>query len=380
MTFARAGNRTDFQASARYDAAPLEAAGSIEQQAQGLSIALDRFTAKPRGIALALAAPARLTVTDGTVQIGKTVINAGSGNVTVTGSAGQTLDIRADIAALPASLAATVAPTLAPAGSISGVVEVKGTSSAPDVTYQLDWRDAELAQTRTAGLAPLAISANGRFQNQTLSLDTRLSGGGGITLNGGGRLNLSGMGLDMRFQGSLPLAAANTVLGQQGLVAQGNANVNVNIQGTAATPAIAGSITTSGARVVDVRRNLAVEQITATINLRDNRAEITSLTGNFASGGRVSASGSIDILGQGMPADLSINLDKAVYVDGNTVTATADARLTLRGPLLAGPTLAGTVDLSRTSITLSERRPTSLSQLDIQHRNARKQSPSSCAP
>lgn len=371
VRFARAGDRTDFQAKAQYDAAPLEAAGSIEQQT-GLAIALDRFSAKPRGIALALAAPTRLTVTDGTVQIGKTVINAGSGNVTVSGSAGQTLDIRAEIAALPASLAAAVAPALAPAGSISGLVEVKGTSSAPDVTYQLDWRNAELAQTRTAGLAPLAISANGRFQNNTLSLDTRLSGGGGITLNGGGRLSVSGMGLDMRFQGSLPLAAANTILGRQGLVAQGNANVNVTIQGTAAAPTIAGSITTSGARVVDVRRNLAVEQIAATINLRDNRAQIASLTGNFASGGRVSASGSIDILGQGMPADLSINLDKAVYVDGNTVTATADARLTLRGPLLAGPTLAGTVDLSRTSITLSERRPTSLSQLDIQHRNAPK--------
>ncbi|WP_159951737.1 translocation/assembly module TamB domain-containing protein [Rhizobium sp. 18065] len=372
VTFARAGARTDFQARAQYDAAPLEAAGSMEQQPQGLAIALDRFSAKPRGIALALAAPARLTVTDGTVQIGKTVINAGSGNVTVTGSAGQTLAIRADIAALPASLAAAVAPAMAPAGTISGVVEVKGTSSAPDVTYQLDWRDAEVAQTRTAGLAPLAISANGRFQNNTLSLDTRLSGDGGITLNGGGRLGVSGMGLDMRFQGSLPLAAANTVLGQQGLVAQGNANVNVTLQGTATAPAIAGSITTSGARVVDVRRNLAVEQIAATINLRDNRAQIASLTGNFASGGRVSASGSIDILGQGMPADLTINLDKAVYVDGNTVTATADARLTLRGPLMAGPTLAGTVDLSRTSITLSERRPTSLSQLDIQHRNAPK--------
>lgn len=372
VTFSRAGSRTDFNAKAQYDAAPLEAAGSIEQQSQGLAIALDRFSARPRGIALALAAPTKLAVVDGTVQIGKTVINAGTGTVTVTGSAGATLDIRADIASLPASLAATFAPALAPAGTISGLVEAKGTSSAPDVTYQLDWRNAELAQTRAAGLVPLDIAANGRFQNQTLSLDTRLSGGGGIGLSGGGKLNVSGMGLDMRFEGSLPLAAANTILGRQGLVAQGNANVNVTIRGTASAPAIAGSITASGARVVDVRRNLAIEQIAATINLRDNRAQIASLTGNFASGGRVSASGSIDILGQGMPADLAINLDQAVYVDGNTVTATADARLTLRGPLLAGPTLAGTVDLSRTSITLSERRPTSLSQLDIQHRNAPK--------
>nr|MDH4441729.1 translocation/assembly module TamB domain-containing protein [Rhizobium sp.] len=72
----------------------------------------------------------------------------------------------------------------------------------------------------------------------------------------------------------------------------------------------------------------------------------------------------------GLPADLTIALDKAVYVDGNTVTSTADARLTLKGPLLAGPTLAGTVNLSRTSITISESKPTSLRELDIEHRNA----------
>ena len=76
------------------------------------------------------------------------------------------------------------------------------------------------------------------------------------------------------------------------------------------------------------------------------------------------------IVKPGLPADLTINLDQAVYVDGNTVTSTADGRLTLTGQLLNGPTLAGTVNLSRTSITLSESRPASLQALDIEHRNA----------
>ncbi len=180
----------------------------------------------------------------------------------------------------------------------------------------------------------------------------------------------NGPGLDIRVQGEVPLSAVNGQLAAQGLVAEGNASVNLTIGGSASAPQITGTISTGGARIVDVRRNLAIEQIATTINLTGTRAEIASLTGNLATGGRVSASGSIDITGPGLPADLRINLDQAVYVDGNTVTSTVNGQLTLTGALLNGPRLAGTIDLSRTSVTLSEGKPASLRELDIAHRNA----------
>lgn len=366
----RAGETTQFDLAARYDNAPATLRGSLSQTPVGMAVALESLEAAPRGIALTLAAPTTIRIDDGTVVIPATTIAAGSGRVTVSGDVGTRLNLRADITSLPASLANALAPQVAPEGSISGRVDVSGTTAAPVADYRLDWQGAAIAQSRAAGLAPFGLTANGRFENQRLTLDSRLSGSG-IGMTGTGAVSLAnGVGLDLRIQGDVPLSAANSQLAAQGLVAEGTARVNLTVGGNSAEPSITGTIATSGARVVDVRRNLAIEQIATTVNLTGNRAEIGNLTGNFATGGRVTASGSIDIRSAGLPADLTIALDKAVYVDGNTVTSTADARLTLKGPLLAGPTLAGTVNLSRTSITISESKPTSLRELDIEHRNA----------
>jgi translocation and assembly module TamB len=370
LDFTRAGSETEFDLSGQYDNAPVVLRGALSQNPDGLSVAIQQLRAAPRGIALALTNPTSVRIANGEVSIADTVISAGSGRVAVSGTVGETLDLTANIQALPASLAATLAPQLSPEGSISGTVTVGGSPSAPVADYRLDWQGAAIAQTRGAGLSPFGITANGRFENQTLTLESGINGGG-IGLTAGGNVSLqNGPGLDIRVQGEVPLSAANGQLAAQGLVAEGNASVNLTIGGTGAEPRITGTVSTSGARIVDVRRNLAIEQIATTVNLTGTRAEIGSLTGNLATGGRVSASGSIDIASPGLPADLTINLDQAVYVDGNTVTSTADGRLTLTGQLLNGPTLAGAINLSRTSITLSESRPASLQALDIEHRNA----------
>ncbi len=366
----RAGDATQFDLAARYDNAPVTLSGRLSQTSAGMMFGVDSLQAAPRGIPLALAAPTTIRIDNGTVVIPATTISAGSGRVTVSGDVGERLKLQADITDLPASLANALAPQIAPEGSISGRIDVSGTAAAPVADYRLDWQGAAIAQSRAAGLAPLGLTANGRFENQRLTLDSRVTGSG-IGISGTGTVSLTnGVGLDLRIQGDVPFSAINSQLAAQGLVAEGTARVNLTVSGNSAEPGITGTIATSGARVVDVRRNLAIEQIATTINLTGNRAEIGSLTGNFATGGRVTASGSIDIRAPGLPADLTIALDKAVYVDGNTVTSTADARLTLKGPLLAGPTLAGTVNLSRTSITISESKPTSLRELDIEHRNA----------
>lgn len=370
LEFTRSGSKTDFNLAGQYDDAPLVLRGALGQGSEGLSVAIEELRATPRGVALTLASPTSVRIVDGRVSIAETVITAGSGRVAVSGTVGEELDLTADIRSLPAALAAPFAPQLAPEGTISGTVSVGGSTSAPVADYRLDWQGAAIAQTRAAGLAPLGITANGRFENQNLTLESGISGGG-IGLSASGNVSLqNGPGLSIRVQGDVPLSAANGQLSAQGLVAEGSANVNLTIGGSADAPQITGTVSTSGARVVDVRRNLAIEQIATTINLTGTRAEIGSLTGNFASGGRIAVSGYIDIASPGLPADLTINLDQAVYVDGNTVTSTADGRLTLTGALLNGPTLAGTINLSRTSITLSQSRPASLQALDIEHRNA----------
>jgi translocation and assembly module TamB len=72
------------------------------------------------------------------------------------------------------------------------------------------------------------------------------------------------------------------------------------------------------------------------------------------------------------PANIDIKLDKAVYVDGTLVVATVDGTIGLRGPLTANPTLNGKLRLDKASITVPEKLPTSLREVDIRHVNAPK--------
>ncbi|WP_431322707.1 translocation/assembly module TamB domain-containing protein [Rhizobium sp. YTU87027] len=296
------------------------------------------------------------------------------GNFAIAGQNAQSLAVDANISNLPAGLANAFVPGLAAEGNISGSVKASGKLPLPAVDFDLDWRGAATSQTRSAGLSPLSIAASGRLKDDRLTIDTNLTGDSGLSLRGGGSVTVSGnRALDMRFSGNLPFAVLSTQLAAQGFVADGTANLNLQISGTAAAPAINGTVTTSGARFVDVRRNLAINNLTADIRFNGNEAVISRLAGQLASGGSVSVSGSIGIQpASNFPANIDVKLDRAVYVDGTLVVATVDGTLGLRGPLLANPTLNGRLRLEKASITVPERLPTSLREIDIRHVNAPK--------
>ncbi|WP_246693564.1 hypothetical protein, partial [Mesorhizobium sp. M8A.F.Ca.ET.161.01.1.1] len=60
------------------------------------------------------------------------------------------------------------------------------------------------------------------------------------------------------------------------------------ISGSASAPVISGSITTDGTRLTDVRRNLTINDLGATITFDRDRAVISRLTGRLAGGGTIS--------------------------------------------------------------------------------------------
>ncbi len=370
LTFKQQGNRTDFDLKATYDDKPVTAAGNVVTGNGQTVVSLDDFAATPMAIPVKLSAPTKATIADGKVTLGGLTIQTGSGSINVAGSAGDTLDIKAKISSLPASLANTFVPSLDAEGTISGTATVTGKPAAPNVVFQADWANAATSQTKSAGIGALGIKTNGRFADNKVTIDLNLSGPSGLTLNGGGSVDITGSkALALKFDGNVPFDVLAAQLAAQGLVASGAAKVNVQIGGTTAAPAITGNVNVSGAKLVDVRRNLSVNGISANVVLEGQQARIASLNATLGSGGTVSASGTIGISGD-LPADILVKLNRATYVDGTLVTATVDGTLGVKGPLLGSPVLSGRLKLEKASITVPEKLPASLSEINIRHKNA----------
>jgi translocation and assembly module TamB len=294
-----------------------------------------------------------------------------TGNLAIAGTSIRSLDVTANTANLPAGIANGFVPGLAAEGAVSATVKATGALSAPSVDFKVDWKNAATSQTKGAGLSPFSIGASGKLAGNKLTVDTNLAGDAGMSLKGGGSIVITGnRAIDMRFNGNLPFAVLGAPLAQQGLVAGGVATVNLQIGGTAAAPVINGTVSTNGAKLVDVRRNMAVNNLTATVTFNGSQAVISRLSGNLGGGGTISASGTIGIQpAGGFPADISIKLDKAVYVDGTLVVSTVNGTVGLRGPI-TNATLSGKLRLDKTSITVPEKLPTSLREIDIRHKNA----------
>ncbi|MBD8555519.1 translocation/assembly module TamB [Rhizobium sp. CFBP 8762] len=370
LAFTQSGPVTVFDLTGRYDDGPLLAKGQIQNANSTLTVRLDALAATPRGIALKLASPSTVVVQNGRARLDNLTIQAGSGSVAVSGAAGDTLDLDVRLRALPASLINTFSPTLGAEGAISGSVDVTGKASAPVVAYDLDWTGAAVAQTKSAGLGAIAISAKGQYANNRVTLDTNLTGAQGLAFRGGGNVGLgNGIPLDLKFNGNVPFALLASILAEQGFTLTGTARVDVAIGGNASAPRVTGTVTSSGGRLVDVRRNLAINNLTTNIALTGTQARISTLSGQLATGGTVSASGTIGI-GSGFPADLTVRLGNAVYVDGDVITANVDGTVTLKGPLTASPVLGGRLVINRAAITIPEKLPSSLSDINIKHRNA----------
>ncbi|MGO7729478.1 translocation/assembly module TamB domain-containing protein [Rhizobium johnstonii] len=294
-----------------------------------------------------------------------------AGNLSIAGTSIRSVDVTANATNVPAGIANGFVPGLAAEGTVSATAKATGALSAPSVDFKVDWKNAATSQTKGAGLSPFSIGASGKLAGNKLTVDTSLAGDAGMSLKGGGSVVITGArAIDMRFTGNLPFAVLGAPLAQQGLVADGVATVNLQIGGTAAAPVINGTVSTNGAKLVDVRRNLAVNNLTATVTFNGSQAVISRLSGNLGGGGTISASGTIGIQpAGGFPADISIKLDKAVYVDGTLVVSTVNGTVGLRGPI-ANATLSGKLRLDKTSITVPEKLPTSLREIDIRHKNA----------
>ncbi|MER8493651.1 translocation/assembly module TamB domain-containing protein [Mesorhizobium sp. M1312] len=368
----RDGDWTGFSGGATVKDIPARAAGRVRVANGTTTVELTSGQATMRGIKAAIAQASTITIANGTTSLDRLALNLGGGTATVSGKVGEALNLNATLARVPMSLANSFSPGLDAAGSISGTVKVTGAPANPAVAFKIDAAGVQTSQTRGAGFGGMGVSSSGTYSGNRLTFDASMSDAAGLGLKGGGTMTTSGTPtLDLDFSGKVPFAFLTRTLAAQGLSLSGTADVNLKVRGPATSPVITGTVRTSGARLIDARSGLAINDITADVAIGGGVARINRLTGNLSTRGSLSASGTVGINpGQGFPADLSVKLVDGRYTDGRVVTANLSGDLTIKGPLASAPVISGTINLAKTVITVPEKLPGSLAALNIKHKNA----------
>lgn len=368
LTATSSQETTQFSGNAALNAGTeLTLAGLLEPIADGYRVALDSFRLTQGQLAASLARPAELTVANEAVSFSGIELAVGSGRISATGSAGQSLDIALDVTALPLNIANTIIPDLGLAGTVSGTAQISGEASDPRASFSVEASGINAAAISEFGIAPLSLSAQGSFADNTITLSqARANGSGGLSATAQGTIPLEGAGLNIAVNGSAPLSLANRFVADRGAQVSGTATLNARVTGRIDNPQFSGTVSVANGEFIDPGLALRLVGITGNAALTADRVTINTLTANLATGGSVSASGFVG-LNAGLNSDIAINFDQARYADGNLVVATLNGNLRLTGPIANGGRLAGNIAVARADITVPDGFGGAVSVIDVDH-------------
>ncbi len=364
----QAGDTTSFDAQARLaTGTDLDLAGALSPVDGGYRLALDRANLEQGSLAARLANPAVLMVQGESVALDALRFDVGSGSITATGTAGQALDMVVDIADLPLSIANAVAPDLGLSGTLNGRAVVLGQADDPQVSFEARGDGIGASAVAPFGIVPLTFNASGSFAEEVVTLDRfTANGSGGLAVSGSGRVPLAGNGVAVSLNGSAPLSLANQFVASRGARVFGTAQFDARVGGSLSNPQFSGNVSTSGAEYVDPSLNLRLTGISGRVGLSGTNANIESLTANLATGGSVSASGTIGLTG-GLPVNVTAQINSARYADGDLFVATLSGGLNLTGNLTGAPLLAGNVFVEQANITVPEGLGGGAQLIDVEH-------------
>jgi translocation and assembly module TamB len=368
LTATSSQETTQFSGNAALNAGTeLTLAGLLEPIADGYRVALDSFRLTQGQLAASLARPAELTVANEAVSFSGIELAVGSGRISATGSAGQSLDIALDVTALPLNIANTIVPDLGLAGTVSGTAQISGEASDPRASFSVEASGINAAAISEFGIAPLSLSAQGSFAGNTITLSqARANGSGGLSATAQGTIPLQAAGLNIAVNGSAPLSLANRFVADRGAQVSGAATLNARVTGRIDNPQLSGTVSVANGEFIDPGLALRLVGITGNAALTADRVTINTLTANLATGGSVSASGFVG-LNAGLNSDIAINFDQARYADGNLVVATLNGNLRLTGPIANGGRLAGNIAVARADITVPDGFGGAVSVIDVDH-------------
>jgi translocation and assembly module TamB len=360
------GGATRFTAAARGPDLDLSGGGSLAGAAGQQTVRIDTLAGTAFRFPVQLNQPVTISLDGSQSRIAGATLALGGGTVRVDGAVAPRLDLTVVVESVAASVANTFAPELGAEGAVSGRATVTGDPASPEIAWEATWSGLSTAATRNAGLPGLSLAARGDATRTATDIAASLTGAG-LSLAISGQAPFSGPGLNIRAEGDAPLALL-ALESDRELRLAGTARVNIAVTGSAAAPAINGSVVLADATLADTDSGFGITGANGRIDFDGQQATVRQLTGNMGQGGQATVTGTVAVGGPGMPADLAIRVVNGRYADGTTINTTFNADLAVSGPLLGNGTISGRVDLGRTEIQLPDR-VGSATAIEVRHVN-----------
>jgi translocation and assembly module TamB len=372
LTAKGSANASTIGLSAKGDGFDLDAAGALVP-VDRTRFDLKRFSARRGANAIALQGPASFTLDDGAVLIQHLVLAVGSGRLTIDGKAGKALDLKVVASAVPLGAADLAMPGLELAGTLDASAMIKGSASAPVGQYKLAVKQLTAPQSRSAGLPPIDVAADGRLEGGSASLAAMITAGKAGTITASGTVPLDGAGtIALTAKGRLDAAVGNATLAPSGRTVSGTVLVDAHVSGTRAKPQIGGVATMTGGTFRDSLLGTRLDAIEAKITAEGDRITVERLTAATPNGGALSGSGQVRLDPEaGFPGTVSIRGQEATLANSALVTAQANLAVDITGALARDPRIGGRVDLTRVNVEIPDRLPATLKPIDgVTHVNA----------
>jgi len=160
------------------------------------------------------------------------------------------------------------------------------------------------------------------------------------------------------------LKLLDPLLTAQGRRMRGQVALNADLNGTLSEPRPTGSLQLTGGEVQDFAIGAHIDHINALLQAEGGTLRISKFEGR-AGPGTVSASGTLGLLGEGMPVNLNLSARKARPLAGDLMTVNLDSDLAVTGQATGKLVVTGTVHINRAEIRIPEHLPATVAVLKV---------------
>ena len=340
----------------------LRSAANLDTQAKQAT--LFELEAGWKNETLRLLAPVRIAFADG-LAVDRLRLGLREAELDVAGRISPTLNLTADLRNVTTDLATLFVPDLAATGTLHMETRLGGTLARPTGTIAIEADDLHMKSGAGRALPPAKLTATAQLAGTSAQLSSHLSAGNHANLGIAGEIPLVRSGLfGLHANGTVDLKLLDPLLSAQGRRVRGQVTLNADLAGTPTEPRPSGSVQLTGGEAQDFSIGAHLTQIVALLQTDGAVVHLSKFEGR-ADPGTVSATGSVNLLEEGMPVSLTLTARKARPLADDRMTVNLNTDLTVKGYAKGQLVLAGLIHIIRAEIRIPERMPAKIAVLNV---------------